>query len=163
MNISNPDRSPTLRRHAEADKIIAIYGGDAFIGIMEMLERHFLVLHNRAQTLLALCGIIVSTTGFSGRNIAGGSTTAKVLIITGVLMILIAAGVVCWGVLHLRWLTMQPGEDLRQWLLNSLRYRDYKTTCYRVALFIMLIGLMAYVGAITMMLLDPHSPNYPPR
>jgi hypothetical protein len=127
---------------------------------MELLERHFLVLHNRAQVLLTLCGIIVSTTGFSGRNIAGSSQAAQLLIIVGVLLVLISAAAVCWGVLHLRWLTMQPGDELRPWLINCLRYRDYKTTCYRVALMIMLVGLTSYVGAIILMLLNPHAPSY---
>jgi len=163
MQISNPDRSPTLRRHAEAERIIENYGDDAYIEIMELLERHFLVLHNRAQVLLTICGIIISTTGFSGRNIAGGGTPGKVLIIAGVGLILVSAAVVCWGVLHLRWLTMQPGQDLRQWLITSLKYRDYKTSSYRVALFIMLVGLVAYVASIILMLLNPNSPNYPPR
>ncbi len=160
-----PDLSATARldRNAEADRIIEQYGADGFRSIMELLERHFLVLHNRAQVLLTLCGIIVSTTGFSGRNIAGTSAAAQLLVITGVGLVLIAAGVVCWGVLHLRWLTMQPGGDLKHWLLVSLRYRDYKTTCYRIALFVMLIGMTTYVMAIVLMLLDPNAPTHPPR
>ena len=148
---------------AEAERIIKEYGEAGFRPIMEMLERHFLVLHNRAQVLLTLCGIIVSTTGFSGRNIAGSGSVAQVLVIVGVLLVLISAGVVCWGVLHLRWLTMQPGDDMRSWLTGSLRYRDFKTRTYRAALFVMLCGLTAYVAAIILMLLNPHAPAYPSR
>jgi len=147
----------------EADRIIKEYSEGGFRPIMEMLERHFLVLHNRAQVLLTLCGIIVSTTGFSGRNIAGSGLTAQILVICGVLLVMIAAAVVCWGVLHLRWLTMQPGQSLKQWLLVSLSYRDYKTKTYRIALFIMLWGLASYVAAIILMLLNPHAPSYPAR
>ncbi|MGB7156722.1 MAG: hypothetical protein WBD40_01570 [Tepidisphaeraceae bacterium] len=39
------------------------------------------VLHNRAQVLLALCGIVVTTTGFSGRLVAGTNAAAQWLII----------------------------------------------------------------------------------
>ncbi len=155
--------SDQLTSEAEADRIIQEFGESSYLPIMEMLERHFLVLHNRAQVLLTLCGIIVSTTGFSGRNIAGTSTPAQVLVISGVLLVMIAAATVCWGVLHLRWLTMQPGQQLKDWLLVSLKYRDFKTRVYRIALFIMLIGLAAYVMAIIIMLLDPNAPHYPPR
>jgi hypothetical protein len=153
-----------LDRAAEADRILAHYGAEAMGEIMAMLERQFTVLHNRAQVLLALCGIIVSTTGFSGRNVAGTGPTAQKLIVIGVVGVLIAAALVCWGVLHLRWLSMQPGEETRTWLINSLGYRDYKTTCYRIGLLVMLLSLAAYVGAILIMLMNPdQAPNYAPR
>lgn len=156
--------STCLNREQEVDRIIRHFGDDALPEIMGMLERNFGVLHNRAQVLLALCGIIISTTGFSGRNIAGTGPWAQGLVLGGVALILVSAAVVCWGVLHLRWLTVQEGTDVREWLLTSLAYRDFKTRTYRVALVIMLIGLAMYVGAITIMLTYPLSaPNYAPR
>ena len=51
------------------------------------------------------------------------------------------ASVVCWGVLHLRWLTMQAGKSIAEWLATSLKYRDFKTNCYRVGLMFLLVGL----------------------
>lgn len=156
--------SKILTREAEADRMLADYGPNAFGAIMAVLERQFTVLHNRAQVLLTLCGIIISTTGFSGRNIAGTGPWAKWLIVGGVSGVLVAAGWVCWGVLHLRWLSMQPGQDTRTWLLTSLAYRDLKTNNYRVGLTVMLVSLACYVGAIVIMLVNPHAaPNYAPR
>lgn len=130
---------------------------------MVMLERQFAVLHNRAQVVLTLCGIVISTTGFSGRNVAGTSLTAQILIISGVSMILLAAGVVCWGVLHLKWLSMHPGNAIEDWLLSSLEYRDKKTTSYRLGVLLLLFGMAAYCGAIAIMLLSPNAPHYPPQ
>ena len=154
-----------LTRTEEAERILRHYGdGDAsFAEIMVMLERQFAVLHNRAQVLLGLCGIIVSTTGFSGRLVAGTNPLAQVLIITGVAFVLLAAAVVCWGVLHLRWLTMQAGADTRAWLLTSLRYRDHKTMSYRVGLMLLLIGLVVYSASVSIMLLYPHDGVLPAR
>jgi hypothetical protein len=153
-----------LTRESEADRILAHYGPEALADVMAMLERQFMVLHHRAQVLLALCGIIVSTTGFSGRNVAGTGPWAQRLIVGGVAGVLLAAAVVCFGVLHLRWLTMQPGADVRGWLITSLGYRDFKTNCYRVGLILMLLSIAAYVGAILIMLLNPKSaPNFAPR
>lgn len=153
-----------LDRQQEADRILTHYGADALPEIMVMLERQFGVLHNRAQVLLALCGIIISTTGFSGRNIAGTGPWAQALVLAGVGLILISAAIVCWGVLHLRWLTMQTGQATREWLLTTLRYRDVKTSSYRVALVVMIIGMALYVSAIAIMLTHPDSaPNYTPR
>ena len=152
-----------LDREEEADRILAVYGDQNFEPIMTMLERQFVVLHNRAQVLLALCGIVITTTGFSGRNIAGTGFEAKVMVIAGVALVLLSAAVVVWGVLHLRWLTMQAGQSTRRWLITSLAYRDRKTRAYRIGIVLMLVGLMLYVGAITLMLMSPHSAGYPAR
>jgi len=153
-----------LTRDEEADRILNYYGVDAMPDIMLMLERQFAVLHNRAQVLLALGGIIISTTGFSGRNIAGTGPWAQGLIVGGVSLVLASAAVVCWGVLHLRWLSMQTGPATRAWLITSLTYRDHKTNSYRLGLIIMLIGISVYVAAIVIMLTHPNSaPNYAPR
>ncbi len=146
---------PCLSLPQEADRILAEYD-EKLPDIMAMLERQFTVLHNRAQVLLTLCGIVISTTGFSGRLVAGTNRYAQAYIIIGVGLILLAAIVCSWGVLHLRWLTMQKGDDLREWLETSLRYRDRKTTSYRVAVIIMLLGLTTYCIAMAIMLANPH-------
>lgn len=146
---------PQSARQQEVEHLIHIYGSDDQRAIMEVIERQFMVLHHRSQVLLGLSGIVITTTGFSGRLIAGTNDLAKWLIIGGVLLVMIAAATVCLGVLHLRWLTQQPGEDAQQWLGRALDYRDRKTRFYRVGIIITMIGLVLYVGAIFVMLLRP--------
>lgn len=153
---------PPLRHDAEIHRILDSYGPD-LAAIMAMLERQFAVLHNRAQVLLALCGIVISTTGFSGRTIAGTNAAAQWLIVAGVSLVLLSAAVVVWGVLHLRWLTMQGGADVPAWLATSLAYRDRKTQSYRFAILLMLLGLTLYVAAIAVMLTHPHVDGLPAR
>lgn len=126
-----------------------------------MLERQFAVLHNRAQVLLGFCGIVITTTGFSGRIIAGTNLTAQLAIIMGLLFVLASACTVVSGVLHLRWLTLQPGDTPEEWLMTSLKYRDLKTCRYRDAIYLVLAGLTFYVFAISIMLLFPGAPVPP--
>ena len=140
----------------ERDRILRVYGVE-LDRIMQVLERQFVVLHNRAQVMLGICGIVITTTGFSGRIIAGTSPLAQVLVIAGISTVLVAALLVVIGVLHLRWLTQQLGEDVSAWLETSLAYRNEKTNYYRMALVLMLCGLALYVAAIAMMLLDPRA------
>lgn len=149
-----------LNREQEADRILAEYQS-SLPRIMEMLERQFGVLHGRAQVLLTLCGIVISTTGFSGRVIAGTNEVAQAFIIVGVGLILLSAAVVCYMVLHLRWLTLQSGESVRAWLLTSLRYRDLKTTSYRWALIVLVCGLACYCVSISIMLANPEEDALP--
>jgi hypothetical protein len=156
---------PRLTLAEEADRILSSYGDDPtnLERIMWMLERQFAVLHNRAQVLLTLCGIVISTTGFSGRLIASTDRPAQVLVIAGVSLVLLSAAVTVWGVQHLSWLTLQRGSLLREWLLVCLAYRDRKTRFYRLGIALMLFGLAAYVGAISIMLLKPHPVLVPVR
>lgn len=144
-----------LSRQEEAARLIERIGPDKWQDIELMLERQFVVLHNRSQILIGLCGIVITTTGFSGRLIAGTSRFAQVLVIAGVATILLAAALVVWGVQHIRWLTQQPGDDLQNWVLTCLAYRDRKTAIYRIAIAFLLVGLLFYVAAIAIMLLHP--------
>ena len=137
--------------------------GDDWPGMMAVLERQFGVLHNRSQVLLTLCGIVVSTTGFSGRLVAGTNVLSQALIVSGLAFILASAGVVVLGVLHLRWLTMQGGETPAAWLVTSLAYRDRKTKFYRVGIVLLLIGLILYGGSLAVTLLNPEEDALPPR
>ena len=157
-----PPSTRHLARDAEARRILERYGDD-FPAIMAMLERQFAVLHNRAQVALGLAGIVVSTTGFSGRLVAGTNRLSQALIIGGLGLILASAAVVVRGVLHLRWLTMQGGDDTAQWLVTSLNYRDTKTSYYRVGVLILLVGLILYGGALAVTLLNPEANALPAR
>jgi len=147
---------PEQTRQQEIGRIIQIYGRDDVRSIMEAVERQFMVLHHRSQVLLALSGIVITTTGFSGRLIAGTNELAQWLIISGVALVMVAAATVCYGVLHLRWLTQHPGSEIGEWLDITLAYRDRKTRFYRVGIVMTMIGLGLYVGSIFVMLWRPH-------
>jgi hypothetical protein len=139
----------------EHARLMREYADMPFETLMATLERQFSVLHNRSQILLTLCGIIITTTGFSGRFIAATNTFAQVSCILSIIFVLLAAAMVVWRVLHLHWLTGQLGEDRAAWLRRSLQYRDRKTLGYRSGIMLLLIGLSFYVTAIATMLVYP--------
>ena len=144
-----------LTHKQEIEQIQRAYGSENPRLIMELIERQFMVLHHRSQVLLGLSGIVVTTTGFSGRLIAGTNMLAQILIISGVAVVMAAAATVCLGVLHLTWITQHPGEHIDQWLERSLAYRDRKTHYYRIGIVLTIIGLGLYVGSIFVMLVNP--------
>lgn len=141
----------------ECERILAIYGEADRPAIVSLLERQFAVLTARSQVLLGLAGVVVTTTGFSGRLIAGTNVYAQVLVISGLALVMGAAAVVVFGVLHLKWLTQHEGELPRQWMLCCLRYRNRKMRFYRAGVMLLLAGLLLYVGAIGVMLLEPRA------
>ncbi len=156
------DKTPkTLTREDEITRFVDLYGDDAPAKMMEALERQFLILHNRSQVALGLAGIVITTTGFSGRLIAGTNPVGQTLIVLGVSLTMISALLVVVGVLHLRWLTQQPGDLLRPWLETCLAYRDKKTNFYRAGIILLLVGITLYVAAIAVMLMNPTAAALP--
>lgn len=144
-----------LSQEEEHARVMREYADAPFETVMAMLERQFALLHNRSQILLTLCGILITTIGFSGRFIAGTNAWAQATVIASVIFALLAAAVVVWRVLHLHWLTGQLGADRGAWLRRSLEYRDLKTMGYRVGVWLLLLSLAFYVVAIAIMLMHP--------
>lgn len=146
---------PTKQNEQEAEQILQIYGRENPRELVALLERQFGVLTGRAQVLLGLCGIVITTTGFSGRAIALTGTAAQWLIVSGIFLILASAAAIVWGILQLNWITQFVGKDLGASLAKMLAYRDRKTRAYRVGLILLVVGLALYVSAIALMVLAP--------
>ena len=123
--------------------------------LLQHMSDQMTVLQNRAQVLLALCAVTITVTGFSGRLIAGTSPTAKVMVIVGLGLVVLAACICVFGVLTVKWLTLIPGDNEEAWLEQTLCYRNRKTTAYRVATVVLLIGLLTYGYSVAMMLFNP--------
>jgi hypothetical protein len=159
MKLTPPPSAPTplllLSREAEKESILSRYGHERFEAIQQLIERQLDVLTSRAQLLLGLCGIAITTTGFSGRAIAGTSRVGQVLIVGGLGLVLLAAAILVCGVLHLTFVTQHNSQFIDNWLMSSLEYRDRKMRRFRLAIVLLLIGLSLYVCAIAVMLLNP--------
>ncbi len=139
----------------EAQRILDLYGDGNHADVAALLERQFGVLASRAQVLLGLTGVVVTTTGFSGRLIAGTNAAAQWLIILGMGLVLAACAVTVFGVLHLKWITQHPAPLGREWLITCIRYRNLKQRFYGLAIVLLIIGLTFYVAAMAIMLLYP--------
>jgi hypothetical protein len=147
-----------LSRQEECDRILSFYGSD-FEAISVALDRQFSTIHNRAQVLLAICGILISasvlvTTGKLISRPSGDSPrlAGYVLVVAGLLEVSAAAFLV-GGVLRVRWITQQPGTEIRAWVMSNLAYRDRKTHFHHTAVILVLFSMLAYQSAITLALL----------
>jgi hypothetical protein len=136
----------------EVKRIIALTGGDK-VRAYELVQSQLSVLVLRTQVMLSLSGIVITVTGFSGRTIAQTSELARTLVATGILIVLLAAGVAIGGVLRLRWLTQELGDDVEETLLRMLHIRDTKSRFLSVALVLFVVGFACYCVAIALMLL----------
>jgi hypothetical protein len=144
---------PDVREREEVRRIIRFANGDS-ARAFDVVEKQMSVLVLRTQVLLSLAGIVVTVTGFSGRTIAQTSELARVLIATGIVVVLSSAAVAIGGVLRLRWLTQELCDELEETLLRMVALRDSKTRFLTAALALFVVGFSCYVVAIALMLLS---------
>lgn len=144
---------PDTRTRDEVRRIIAFSNGDQ-ARAFELVERQLSVLVLRTQVLLSLAGIVVTVTGFSGRTIAQTSEVARALIATGIVVVLAAAATAIGGVLRLKWLTQELGDEVEETLVRMLALRDSKSRYLTVALGLFVAGFSCYVAAIALMLVS---------
>jgi hypothetical protein len=144
---------PTPPQRDEVAKILALTRGDAERAY-GVVERQLSVLVLRTQVMLSLSGIVITVTGFSGRAIAQTNDLARLLVSTGILVVLAAAATAIGGVLRLRWLTQELADDMQDTLLRMLEIRDTKSRFLSLALLLFIAGFSCYCIAIAQMLLN---------
>lgn len=138
----------------EADVILSLAEGDR-LRALELVERQLNILHGRAQVLLSLAGVVVTVTGFSGRTIAGTSSLSRILVITGLGVVLLSAIWLYSKVMKIKWVTGEVGEEITASIAAILLRRNAKTRAYTVGGIILCIGITIYCAAVALMLLAP--------
>jgi hypothetical protein len=133
-------------------------------GGLALVERQLNAIHMRAQVVIGFAAVAVTTTGFSGRLIAGTNLLAQVSIIAGLAIILASCLTIFLRVLSVDWVISRAlGGDLDETLVRVLHSRNHKTRAYRFGSAGVFIGLTVYALAITIMLLNPEPLTVPVR
>jgi hypothetical protein len=140
-------------RAEEARRLLALVGGDAR-GAFALVESQLAVLVQRTQVLLSLSGIVVTVTGFSGRQIAQTSELARILISTGIIVVLGAALTAILGVLRLRWLTQLLADEPLVMITAGLALRDAKSRWLVAAMALFGAGFACYCASIALLLMN---------
>ncbi|MGC9450308.1 MAG: hypothetical protein ACP5I4_02580 [Oceanipulchritudo sp.] len=154
--------APIMDSKTESTRILAMCDG-SLLQAMQVLERQFNTLHNRAQVLFSFCGIVVTVTGFSGRLIAGTNTLAQAFIVAGLAVVIICALYIYHSVMTLRWATQRLQPSSEQTVTSVIERRNLKTAAYRRGGYILFAGLILYSVAIAIMLLNPEPLGVPAR
>lgn len=135
----------------EARNILELCGGDR-LRAFEMVQAQLGVLVLRTQVMLSLSGIVITVTGFSGRAVAQTGLLARASIVSGLFLVLAAAGVAVWGVLRLRWMTQELGPDTLAVLSRAIAIRDRKARFLTIALGLFVTGFSLYCLAVAQLL-----------
>ena len=134
-----------------------------FAGSVRIVQQQFDVLYARAQSLIALAGITVTVTGFSGRIIAATNTAAQIFIIAGLAVVLLSAFWMFLRVLKIRWVTSEITDDATGSLSAMLARRNQKTRAISQGGMMLFVGLGLYFVAIAIMLANPEPLSIPAR
>ena len=149
-----------LEASEEASAMLDVADGN-FMDALNLLDRQFTTLAARAQIVLTLCGVVVTVTGFSGRLIAGTSTTAQILVIAGLSLSIAAAAYIQIKVMPLEWITSDMDSNRLQSLSRMIERRNLKTAAYSTGVRILLFGMIFYTVAVAIMLLNPTPMDLP--
>jgi hypothetical protein len=136
----------------EADHLLALYDGDA-PKIMAILENQLSNLTSRAQTLLQLAGLTITVTGFSGASIARTGQLAAILVVSGLVLVLVAASLSMGGILRIRWITQLAPAPRRDAIISAIVMREAKTRVFGRSLALLIVGLFLYIGSVALLLL----------
>lgn len=136
----------------EAEHLLDLYAGNG-PAIMDAIQRQMSILAGRAQMLLQLAGLTITVTGFSGASIAHSGRLGAILIVSGLVLVLIAASITMVGILRVQWTTSLAPMPLPEAVRRALRLRDEKTTAYGRALSVLVVGLALYVSSVAVLLL----------
>jgi len=132
----------------------AFPGQETFL--LGLLERQLNILHQRSQVVIGFAAVAITTTGFSGRLIAGTNVHAQILIILALAIILLSCIWIFIRVLAVKWiLTRSIQTEFSQTLAAIITCRDSKTAAYRLGSIGIFLGLAIYSAALAIMLLNP--------
>jgi len=147
----------------EAQNLINAFPGQETF-VLGLLERQLNILHQRSQVVIGFAAVAITTTGFSGRLIAGTSLHAQTLIIIALAVILASCFWIFTRVLAVKWvLTRSVQPEFAQTLAAIITWRDLKTGAYRLGSIGVFLGLAIYAGALGIMLLNPTPLSLPLR
>ncbi len=132
------------RQREECDRIMRIYG-DNYEQLSVMLDRQFQMMHARASVLLGICGVLITTTNVLQLfMLTRPARPIQAALFLGGCMALLAATTLVVGVLRIRWITRQPGEDTPTWVLSNISFRDRKTRAYHFSTAALVVSMLFY-------------------
>lgn len=116
------------------------------------MQSPFKTLHSRAQLVLGICGVLLTSSVLitTGRIIGKGNfmlaRVAGWCLAAAGLCDIISTAIIVAGVLHIKWLTARPDEELRAWLMRAVAHRNRKTRAYHAALGVVLLSMFCTDG-----------------
>jgi hypothetical protein len=118
--------------------------------LLTLLSGQLSVLKSQGQTLLGLCGLCITVTGFSGHLMVRGAVLSTLSMVGGIFMILVAAVMTIRIMAALRWVTQDLGESMEETARVTLARRNKEQRALSLASAFVAMGLAGYLLAVVL-------------
>ncbi len=143
-----PDLAPsTMTLREEAERLVALFDGHP-PQLVAFLSGQLSVLKQQGQTLLGLCGLTITVTGFSGHNMVRGGVVSVTAMGVGIALILVAAVIALRVLTRLRWVSQDLADSLVDTAEAVIVRRNAQQRALAIAGGLVAAGLAAYLVAV---------------
>ena len=143
-----PDRALPERPVEEtARQLVAVFA-DQPTKLLDFLVSQVSAVRQQAQSMLGLCGLIITVTGFSGPRMIEASALSAWAMVTGIALTLVGAIVSLRVMVQIRWVSDQLDDDLVATAVRILHRRDVQHGRITIAGIFVAAGLAAYLLSV---------------
>lgn len=144
----------------EARRLHALFANQP-AQLVQYLATQLATVKTYAQVIVGLCGLTITVTGFSGAHMIRSGSTAALLMVAGIALVMIGLIVCIRTITALRWVSQDLSDDLIETATIVLARRDREQRLVSVGAIFVAGGLACYLGAVSVAALV--SGNFEPR
>jgi hypothetical protein len=122
---------------------------DQPVQLVQFLSNQIATVKTYAQVLIGLCGLTVTVTGFSGAHMIRSGSTAAMLMVGGIALVMVGLVLCIRTITKLHWVSQDLGDDLAQTVVVVLQRRNRRQRALGVAAVFVAGGLACYLAAVT--------------
>jgi hypothetical protein len=144
----------------EARRLHALFAAQP-VQLVQYLAGQIATVKTYAQVLVGLCGLTITVTGFSGAHMIRSGSTAAVLMVAGIALVMIGLVVCLRTITALRWVSQDLRDDLVETATIVIARRNLQQRAVVAASICVAGGLACYLAAVSVAALV--SGNFYPR
>jgi len=130
-----------------ARRLVATLGDEPH-ALVTFLVSQLTAVRQQAQTMLGLCGLIITVTGFSGPRMAESSRLSAWAMVSGIGLTLVGAVISLVVLIQIRWVSDQLDDDLVATATRIIHRRDRQHFRTTIAGAFVAAGLAAYLLSV---------------
>lgn len=144
----------------EARRLHALFASQP-AQLVQYLAQQIATVKTYAQVLVGLCGLTITVTGFSGAHMIRSGSTAAVLMVAGIALVMIGLVACLRTITALRWVSQDLRDDLEETARIVIARRNAQQRAVTTAALLVAGGLACYLAAVSVAALV--SGNFAPR
>ena len=134
---------------------------DQPVQLVLYLANQIATVKTYAQILVGLCGLTITVTGFSGAHMIQSGSTAALLMVSGIALVMVGLMVCIRTITKLRWVSQDLADDLLETTAVVIERRNRQQRQVSIASLFVAGGLACYLGAVSVAALV--TSNFAPR